>query len=229
MESCASACATAGIALLGGDTKYLTGTQVGLVLSAFGIGQVADWPRTLSLRGAEPGDCIICTGTIANHAIAVLSEREGLGFERVVRSDCQPLWPVVEALNAVVPDGVVALRDLTRGGLGGALVDLAHMCGHGVTVRRDAVPIARLVEGACEMLGLDPIFLVNEGCLMVVARADRAECILEVLRALDATSAAAVVGEVRTRRSTSDLATIIAQGVESVLVEPTSLSLPRLC
>lgn len=229
MESVAASCANAGMRLVGGDTKYLTGTEVGIVLSAFGVGRVGPWPHELTLRSAEPGDRIICTGTLANHAVAVLSQREGLGFERVVHSDCQPLWPVVEALQEVAPDGVAGLRDLTRGGLGAALLDLARMSDHAVTVDAGEVPVDTLVRAACEMLALDPMFLVNEGRLMVVAREHETHRILEALRMLEPSRGAAVIGEVTARARGSDLVTVVTDGVRSPLNEPAGLAAPRLC
>ncbi len=147
-------------------------------IAVTGIGELRSDGLLPRLESAQPGDEIIVVGSLGDHAIAVLSAREGLGFDRIITSDCRALFPVVNELIEEFGEGIVALRDLTRGGLLAAAVDLASLSGADVVLLEAQLPISVHVRAATDMLGLNPIELANEGVLMVVVRGRRARQVL---------------------------------------------------
>jgi hydrogenase expression/formation protein HypE len=168
VDSMRAACAEAGVSLVTGDTKVVDrgkGDQVFITTS--GIGVVPEG-RTLSIRSAQPGDRIVVSGTIGDHGIAIMSVREGIEFDTILESDTAPLTGLVRKMLAECP-GIHALRDPTRGGLSSALNELAVASGVGVRLVEAAIPVRNEVRGACEMLGLDPLYVANEGKLIAVA------------------------------------------------------------
>ena len=189
------ACALAGIRLVTGDTKVVDrgkGDQVYITTS--GIGLVPDG-RSLSIRNASPGDRILVSGTVGDHGIAIMSVREGIEFETVLESDCAPLHDLTRVMLEACP-GIRCMRDPTRGGLSSALNELAAASRVGVELREPAIPLRPEVRAACEMLGLDPLYVANEGKLIAVVPEGDATRLLEVMRHHPLGSSAAIIGQV---------------------------------
>ena len=194
-ESVARAAARAGVQIVTGDTKVVgKGAADGLFVNTAGIGLVAAAVKVGADRAA-PGDAIILSGPIGLHGIAIMSVREGLGFEVEIVSDTQPLNALVAAIVAACPD-VHVLRDPTRGGLASALNEIAAASRVGVDLREEAIPIPGPVRAACEMLGLDPLHVANEGKLVAIVPAGAAGPVLAAMRALPEGVEAAEIGRV---------------------------------
>src|SRR5438128_6960572 len=194
VASMREACAKANVALVTGDTKVVDrgkGDQVFITTS--GIGLVPEG-RYLSIRAARPGDRIVVSGTLGDHGIAIMSVREGLEFETVLESDTAPLNGLAEAILEACPR-TRCMRDPTRGGLSSALNELAAASRVGVKLDEAAIPLRPEVRGACEMLGLDPLYVANEGKLIAVVPAEDAGRALDAMRAHPLGRNAALVGE----------------------------------
>ena len=189
------ACREAGVALVTGDTKVVDrGKGDGVFITTSGIG-VVPAGRSLSIHAARPGDRVLVSGTIGDHGIAILSVREGLEFETVLESDSAPLNGLTEAILDACPR-TRCMRDPTRGGLSSALNELAAASGVGVDLDEAAIPLRREVRGACEMLGLDPLYVANEGKLIAVVPPDDAGRVLDAVRRHPLGRDAAIVGTV---------------------------------
>lgn len=160
VETMRQAAAANGLQLVTGDTKVVDrGKADSLFINTAGIGAVE---HEIGPERITPGDAIVVSGDLGRHGVAILSVREGLEFEAPIESDCAPLWPAVKALfNAGID--VHCLRDLTRGGLSSALNELTGSCRLGMRVREVDIPVDPVVQGACEILGLDPLYVANEG------------------------------------------------------------------
>ncbi|HHL39789.1 MAG TPA: hydrogenase expression/formation protein HypE [Deltaproteobacteria bacterium] len=196
VESMAAAARGAGVKVVTGDTKVVErGKGDGLFINTAGVGVVRDGVE-LSPGRIAPGDRVIVSGALGDHAVAVLTRREGLEMDAPVESDCAPLNGLVaEILDEAGPE-VKAMRDPTRGGLATVLNEFAAASGRGVLVREEAVPVREAVRGACEMLGFDPLYLANEGKVVVVAAEEAAERIVGRMRSHELGRDAAVIGEV---------------------------------
>jgi hydrogenase expression/formation protein HypE len=195
VASMRDACREAGVALVTGDTKVVDrGKGDGVFITTSGIGLVPEG-RSLSIHAARPGDRVLVSGTLGDHGVAVMSVREGLEFETVLRSDTAPLVGLAEAVLEACP-GTRCMRDPTRGGLAGSLNELAAASGVGVKLDEGAVPLRPEVRGACEMLGLDPLYVANEGKLIAVVPPDATGRALAAMRGHPLGRAAAVIGEV---------------------------------
>jgi hydrogenase expression/formation protein HypE len=184
VDSMQAAASRAGVQLVTGDTKVVNrgkGDQV--FITTTGIGQVpAD--VQLSADRAQPGDVILLSGYIGDHGMTILSQRENLEFEGDLRSDCAALNPLVdvimdEARAAGVPAAIRCLRDPTRGGVASTLNEIALRAGVGMMLREEEIPVRDTVRGGCEMLGLDPLYVANEGKLLAVVAAELAPKILQ--------------------------------------------------
>jgi hydrogenase expression/formation protein HypE len=178
-----------------GDTKVVErGKGDGVFVTTTGVGVVPDGVE-ISGERARPGDAILVSGTIGEHGVAILSRRENLSFETTIESDTAALHGLVAAMVATVP-GIHCLRDPTRGGLATTLNELARQSGCGMTIAERAIPLRPQVSAACEFLGLDPLYVANEGKLVAIcARAD-AEPLLAAMRAHPLGAGAAIIGEV---------------------------------
>jgi hydrogenase expression/formation protein HypE len=162
VRSMQQAARRSGVALVTGDTKVVDkGKGDGIFINTAGIG-VIETPLEISPAAVRAGDAVIVSGDLGSHGVAILSVREGLEFEAPIQSDVAPLWEPVEALLAVGTE-VHCLRDLTRGGLASALNEIAGAAGLGIRIQEAAVPVTEVVQGACEILGLDPLYVANEG------------------------------------------------------------------
>ena len=195
VRSMRAAADAAGVTLVTGDTKVVDrGKADKIFINTAGIGQVREGVR-IDPRRAAPGDTIIVSGLIAAHGIAIMSVREGLEFESEIASDTAPLNGLVDAMFATGRD-IHVLRDPTRGGLTSSLVEIAQSANVGMLLDEAAIPIAEEVKGACEILGLDPLHVANEGKLVAVVPAEHADEILASMRAHPLGREAAVIGQV---------------------------------
>jgi hydrogenase expression/formation protein HypE len=194
IASMADACERAGIRLVTGDTKVVErGAADGLYVTTSGIGLIPDGVEVGPER-CRPGDRILVTGPAGSHGVAVMSRRAGIDFEADVRSDTAPLTGLVRALLAA--GDVRCLRDATRGGLASVLNELAQASGVSMTVTERDVPVLPAVKAACEMLGLDPLYVANEGVAVAVVGPDDADAVLAAARAHELGARAALVGDV---------------------------------
>jgi hydrogenase expression/formation protein HypE len=227
MESIRVAAALAGVVVVTGDTKVVEkGSGDGLFVNTSGIGLVPSGVR-LSADQARPGDRVLLSGTIGDHGITILSQREGLEFEGAVASDTAALHTLVaEMLRA--SSEIHCLRDPTRGGLSSSLNEIAARSGVGIELEESAIPIREEVQGACEMLGLDPLYVANEGKLLAMVEAKAADDVLEAMRGHPLGSHARMIGQVtdshpgmvalRTRLGTSRIVDLLSGD-----------QLPRIC
>lgn len=197
VESMAAAARDAGVPVVTGDTKVVEqGKGDGVFISTTGIGVVPPG-RRIGGALARPGDAVLLSGTIGEHGVAVLSKRESLEFETAIVSDTAALHGLVAAMLDAVPEGAVrTLRDPTRGGLATTLNEIARQSGVGMELDEAAVPVLPQVEAACELLGLDPLYIANEGKLVAVVAPDAAEPLLAVMRAHPLGRQAARIGVV---------------------------------
>ncbi len=227
VASMRAACDEAGVSLVTGDTKVVDrgkGDQIFITTS--GIGLIPEG-RTLSIRSARPGDQIVVSGTIGDHGIAILSVREGIEFDTILESDTAPLTGLVRDMLAECP-GIRALRDPTRGGLSSALNELAVASGVGVRLVEAAIPVRNEVRGACEMLGLDPLYVANEGKLIAVVPSAEADRLVEVMRAHPLGRDAAIIGEVIAEHPGMVTMHSVVGG-ERVVTMLAGEQLPRIC
>ena len=170
------------VRIVTGDTKVVDrGKGDGVFINTTGIGVIPDGVEISPTR-ARPGDAVLVSGPIATHGIAIMSVREGLEFETALETDSASLWSMVRALmNALGPD-LHVLRDPTRGGVASAVNEIADSAGVGITLDETAIPVEEQVRGACEILGLDPLYVANEGKLVAFVAGHRADEALEILR-----------------------------------------------
>lgn len=195
VESMAVAASEAGVAVVTGDTKVVErGKGDGIFITTTGVGMVPDGVHVAPHR-AGPGDKILVSGNLGDHGVAVMSKRENLSFETEIVSDAVALHTLVSDMIKAVPD-IHMMRDATRGGVATVLNEIAHESGVGMKIREDAIPIATAVRGACELLGLDPLYVANEGKLVAFCDAGDAEVLLSVMRAHPCGENAAIIGEV---------------------------------
>jgi hydrogenase expression/formation protein HypE len=224
-RSIRASCAEAGATIVTGDTKVMgRGELDGIVLNTTGV---ALTERVIADSGLQPGDRLIVTGTIGDHGMAVMATRHGLALEGDLRSDVAPLNGLIGAVLASEPDGLVAMKDPTRGGLASALHEMAEKSRVGMVVDETALPVTPQVRSAGELLGIDPLHVANEGKALLGVRPDVANAILEVLRAHPLGRDAAIVGTCTGDR----IGTVILDtGFGRRLVnEPDGEPLPRIC
>lgn len=182
VRSMARAARAAGVAIVAGDTKVVErGRADGLYLCTTGLGTMDPAFRPTA-DGVRPGDVLLVSGPIGRHGMAIMSVREGLGFEADLVSDTAWLGPAVEALRGAVGPAVHAMRDATRGGLASAVIELATASGVGVRMAEPAIPVPPAVAAACEILGLDPMYVANEGVLVAFVAPAFADAALAALR-----------------------------------------------
>lgn len=194
-ESMGEAARAAGVAIVTGDTKVVErGKADGVFITTTGVGIV---PPGIVISGekARAGDRILVSGTLGDHGVAVMSKRENLTFETEIISDSAALHELVATMVAAGGDGIHAMRDPTRGGLAATLNELAHQAEVGFRVVEDRLPIKPAVAAACELLGLDPLHVANEGKLVAIVAADVAPAVLAAMRAHPLGREAADIGE----------------------------------
>jgi len=217
----------AGILLVTGDTKVVDkGKGDGVFINTAGIG-VVEAPADIGPAAVRSGDAVLVSGDLGAHGVAVLSVREGLEFESPILSDTAPLWAPIEALLRAGIE-VHCLRDLTRGGLASALNEIAEAGGVGIRVEEAAVPVTEAVQGACEILGLDPLYVANEGRFVAFVPQGDAERAVEVLQRLPVSAGAARIGAV-TEGPRGVVALESRIGGHRVLDMLSGEQLPRIC
>ena len=226
VHSMQEAAAEAGVFIAAGDTKVVQkGSVDQLFINTSGVGRISNGVN-ISGANARPGDVVLVSGTIGDHGIAVLSAREGLGFETDLVSDVAPLNSLVaEMLSA---GEVHVLRDPTRGGLATALVEISQQSGVCIELQETAIPVKPQVRAACEMLGFDPLYIANEGKLVAIVAGQDAEKIIEAMRQHPYGKDAAVIGRVlESGKAQVRLKTAIG-GTRLVDMLPGEM-LPRIC
>jgi hydrogenase expression/formation protein HypE len=197
VEAIANAAERAGVSIATGDTKVVErGKADGLYVITTGVG-AADLELSLSPASVRPGDRILCSGTLGDHGAAILIARGDLELEADVLSDTRPLTSLVAALKDAAGPGLRFMRDPTRGGVGTVLNELARDSEYGVALWEDRLPIRDVVNGACEILGIDPLYVANEGKLLAVVAPELADAALEALRGVEGGEEAQIIGEVR--------------------------------
>jgi hydrogenase expression/formation protein HypE len=196
VASLQQAAAVAGVQVVAGDTKVVEkGKGDGLFINTSGIGVMPDGLELASIA-ARPGDKILLSGSIGEHGIAILAQREGLEFETTIESDCAPLHTLcAEMLRA--SRGIRCMRDPTRGGLSSALNEIASQSRVSMELEERAIPIREEVAGACELLGLDPLYVANEGKLVAIVDAADADAVLRVMRQHPLGGQAQIIGTVK--------------------------------
>jgi hydrogenase expression/formation protein HypE len=225
--SAAEATRRAGARIVTGDTKVVgRGAADRLFVNTSGIGFVPDGVAPSADR-AQPGDAVIVSGPIGLHGVAIMSVREGLEFEVEIASDTQALNRLVAAIVAVEPD-VHVLRDPTRGGLSSALNEIASVSGVGMILDEPAIPIPGPVRAACELLGLDPLHVANEGKLVAIVPAATADAVLAAMRSRPEGAEAARIGEVvADHPGMVTMRTLV--GSERIVDMLVGEQLPRIC
>jgi len=218
---------SANVTVVTGDTKVVNrGTADKLFINTAGIGTV---PADVNISGhnARPGDVLILSGTIGDHGIAVLSKREGIGFATELKSDCAPLNGLVAAMLAASHD-IRCLRDPTRGGLATTLNEIAGQSGVGIRVYEEKIPVREEVAAACEMLGLDSLYVANEGKLVAAVSPDDAEKVLQQMKKHQYGRDSVIIGEVKEEnpgRVVMETGLGTTRIIDMLVGEP----LPRIC
>jgi hydrogenase expression/formation protein HypE len=227
VASMAEAARECGVKIVTGDTKVVDrGKGDGIFINTSGIGVVPEGIE-VSPRRISPGDAILISGDLGRHGMAIMSVREGLGFEGDIQSDCANLAGLVEALLALGAD-LHCLRDLTRGGLAAALNEIAIDMQLGMELDEPNIPVLEPVSAACEILGLDPLYVANEGRLVAFVAPDAAERALEIMKSHTAAVGPALIGRV----ASTPAATVLLKnpfGGARIVDLLSGEQLPRIC
>jgi len=225
--SMARACRAAGVQVVAGDTKVVNkGHGDGVYINTSGIGIISPGVD-IAPQNARPGDAVLVSGTMGDHGMAIMSVREGLQFESEIKSDTAPLNGMVTGMLAVTTE-IHCLRDATRGGLSAVLNELAGASNVGIEFEETKVPVRREVNAACEMLGLDPFYIANEGKLVAILPEKWAERILMTMRKSEYGKEAAIIGRVVDEHPGLVVART-AIGGSRVVDLPAGELLPRIC
>jgi len=228
VRAMARAARAAGIAIVGGDTKVVEHGKTDLMyVTTTGIGRPLPGV-TINPRSARPGDRVLLSGPIGDHGITILLARGELDLEAGLRSDTRSVFPMVEALVAAAAPGLRWMRDPTRGGVATSLNELALDCGLAIHLAEDRIPVRDEVRGACELLGLDPLHIANEGQFLAVVAAEEADAALDALRSVPGGEEAAEIGEIHEEPASAVLVTTRYGGtriIDMLVGDP----LPRIC
>jgi|SRR5579884_3186051 len=224
----AQACANAGVHIVGGDTKVVEhGMADGMYITTFGIG-IVDERLTLGAQNLRCGDRVLLSGPVGDHGITILLARGELDLEAEIESDTRALTPLVDALCASAAPGLRWMRDPTRGGVATVLNELARDCGMAIVIEEEAVPVRDVVRGACEILGLDPLHIANEGQFIAIVAPEYADAALSALHAVAGGEEAALIGEIQASPPATVLTRTRYGGtriVDMLVGDP----LPRIC
>lgn len=227
LQSMSSAAREAGVEIVTGDTKVVPhGRGDGIFINTAGIGLI-EHDQVIAPSSVRTNDAILLSGDIGRHGIAVLSAREGLEFGTEVQSDSASLWSLVEALLDAQIE-VHCLRDLTRGGLASALVEIAEAAQVPIEITETSIPVIPGVQAPCELLGLDPLYVANEGRLVAFVKPDHADRALVIMRGHQVGAAACVIGAVRGGRPGYVVART-ALGTSRLVDMFSGEQLPRIC
>jgi hydrogenase expression/formation protein HypE len=228
VETMAAAARAAGVEIMSGDTKVVErGHADQMYVCTTGLGQMDPRAR-LSPAALTPGDRILVSGSIGEHGTAIMLARGEFELEADIRSDTRTLWPAVDALLDAAGDALHGMRDATRGGVASVLNELARASTTAMLIREAAVPVDPEVAGAAEILGIDPMYVANEGKLVAFVAPERADEALEALRAVPGCERAAEIGEVRTEPPGMVLVET-AFGGKRVMDQLVGDPLPRIC
>ncbi len=227
LQSMRRAADAAGVQVVTGDTKVVPrGRGDAIFINTSGIGLI-EHEQTIGPASIRPGDSVLLSGDIGRHGIAVLSAREGLEFETDLKSDAANLWPIVESLLGAGIE-IHCLRDLTRGGLASALVELAEAARVSIEIDENAIPVIPAVRAPCELMGLDPIYVANEGRLIAFVQADRADEAIRLMRLHAPAVAACRIGRVAPAPA-GRVTARTALGTTRLLDMFSGEQLPRIC
>ncbi len=227
VDRMSKAAQTAGIQVVTGDTKVVEkGHGDGCYVNTAGVGVIPEG-REVGPGRAKPGDAVIVSGTIGDHGMAVMSVREGLEFDSVIRSDSAALNGLVESIFAASKD-IHVLRDPTRGGVASSLNEIAGQSKVGITLIEENLPVKTDVQSACELLGMDPIYVANEGKLLAIVASSAADAVLSAMRAHPLGRDATVIGSVVAERP-GMLAAKTKIGGTRVIPMQIGEQLPRIC
>jgi hydrogenase expression/formation protein HypE len=228
VDSMARAAKQASVQIVTGDTKVVErGHGDGVYINTAGVGIIREGIQVGPHR-AQPGDAILVSGSIGDHGMAIMSVREGLEFESQIRSDCAALNGLISLVLDEVGPAVHAMRDPTRGGLASTLNEIAGSSNVGVQISDDALPVHPQVQSACELLGLDPVYVANEGKVVFFVAPEAADRVLAILRDHDLGREAARIGTVTTEHPKM-LVSRTAMGSNRVIPTQIGEQLPRIC
>ncbi len=228
LRSIADAARACGVAIVAGDTKVVPrGAVDQLFINTTGVGRFRAGNR-LHTRGIRIGDALLVSGPIAQHGIAVMAAREGLNLSPLPSSDSASLQQACLGLHAGLGEGLRAMRDATRGGVSAVLHEWALASGNTLHIHEKLLPVAAETRGVCELLGLDPLYVANEGTFLAAVAPEAVEPALEILRAIETSTAAAYIGHV-TQRGLSPVTIERMLGILHPLDEPSGAPLPRIC
>jgi hydrogenase expression/formation protein HypE len=229
VDSMAEAAEYAGVRIVTGDTKVVgKGKCDKLFITTSGTGVLDPGKKYISTgERIKPGDKLILNGSLGNHAIAVLGARKQLSFTTPVSSDCAPLNHMIgEVLNNC--SGVLFMRDLTRGGLGGVLNELVEIIGNDILINESSIPVDEPVRGVCEILGFDPLYLANEGKVLIISSEGMETKILDILRQNPLGKNSVIIGEVTPDKGEKVILKT-ASGGRRIIDMPSGVQLPRIC
>jgi hydrogenase expression/formation protein HypE len=228
VRAMANAARKAGVTIAGGDTKVVEhGKADGIYITTTGVGCPIHGVK-VEANSVRPGDKVILSGPIGNHGITILLARGELDFEADLCSDTRSVLPLIEALAKEAGPGIRWMRDPTRGGVATSLNELSRDCGLGIVLFEDQVPVCEVVRGACELLGLDPLHIANEGQFLAVVAPEYADAALNALRLSPGGEEAQIIGDVRKQPAGSVLETTRYGGsriIDMLVGDP----LPRIC
>ncbi len=219
----------AGVRIVTGDLKVVgKGKCDGLFITTSGTGILPAGREDISYaRNVKPEDVLIINGPLGNHAIAVLGARNNLSFTTPVLSDCTSLNHMIEAACSQ-PGEIRFIRDLTRGGLAGVLNELAEMCSCGIVINEDNIPVDEPVKGTCEILGFDPLYLANEGKVLIVTAKGTEKKLLSILKSDPSGINSQIIGKIITDPKKQVLINTVAGG-RRIIDMPSGIQLPRIC
>ncbi len=228
IESIGESSSKAGVDVVTGDTKVVPqGKADGIFINTSGIG-IVEHHCNIAGNLAKPGDAVIISGTLADHGITIMSSQAGIGIEGNIQSDTQPLHHLVAKILTTAPEAVHVMRDPTRGGLATSLCEIAASSKVAIHLEQDRLPIRPAVNVACELIGLDPLYLANEGKFLVICKAESAEKIVDTMRQTEAGKDATIIGRVQENSKHRVTLTTTIGGTR--LLEPlTGEPLPRIC
>jgi hydrogenase expression/formation protein HypE len=228
VDAMSQAAEAAGVQIVGGDTKVVErGHADGMYICTTGVGR-RDPRAALSPGALRPGDRILVSGPIGAHGTAIMLARGELGLDADIESDTRPLWPAADALLETAGPSLRAMRDATRGGVASVLNELARASGVAIVVREGDVPVDPAVAGAAEILGIDPMYVANEGTFVAFVAPEAADAALVALRSVDGCARAAEIGEVKTDPPGMVLVNT-AFGGRRVMDQLVGDPLPRIC
>jgi hydrogenase expression/formation protein HypE len=228
IRAMAAAARRAGVVIAGGDTKVVEhGKADQIYISSCGVGFRIPG-ISLSPKTVRPGDQIILSGPIGDHGITILLARGELDLEADLRSDTRSILPMVQAIAGAAGPGIRWMRDPTRGGVATSLNELARDCGLGVAIREDKLPVHDAVRGACELLGLDPLHIANEGQFLAVVAPECAEAAVSALRQIVGGEEASIIGEMQAQPAGTVLVSTL-YGSKRIVDMLVGDPLPRIC